>query len=148
MTNGQPNAESVPMPLPDPISRFFWDGVRDHKLLILRCDNCGKFIHFPRDVCRFCLSTELTPTAVSGQATLDTWTEPFQSSDPFFSERVPYIVAIVELVEQSHLKMVTNIVDCPADHLRIGMDVVVDFREIAPGLVLPLFKPEPLRGPA
>jgi uncharacterized OB-fold protein len=143
MTNGQPNLQSVPFPVPDTLSRFFWDGLRDRKLLILRCDNCGMFIHFPRDVCRYCLSTELTATEVSGRATLDTWTEPYQSPHPFFAGRVPYIVAIVELVEQAHLKLVSNMVDCPADQLRIDMEVVVDYREAAPGLLLPLFKPQP-----
>ncbi len=144
MTNGQPRVVPValPVPVPDAMSRFFWEGVQDRKLMILRCDDCGMFIHFPRDVCRFCLSVRLKPTEVSGRATLDTWTEPHQSTDPFFAERVPYIVAIVELAEQPHLKTVTNIVDCDADRLRTGMELVVDFREIAPNLVLPLFKPK------
>jgi hypothetical protein len=140
-----PSAEDVaawaPMPEPDEVSRFFWDGVREHKLLILRCDQCGKFVHWPRDVCKFCLATHLTPREVSGRAALETWTEPYQSPHPWFQHRVPFILAVVELPEQEDLKLVTNIVDCAADDLRIGMALVVDFVEIAPGLTLPLFKP-------
>lgn len=154
MTASQPNSSEVSaiapqMPVADSLSQFFWDGVNKHQLLILQCNHCGKFIHWPRDLCRFCLSTDLSPTVVSGRATLDTWTEPYQSADPYFAARVPYILAIVELPEQEHLKLVTNIVDCPADDLRIGMDLTVDFREVAPGLTLPLFRPSagPQGGP-
>ena len=50
-------------------------------------------------------------------------------------------LAVVELVEQANLKMVTNLVDYDKDALRIDMPVRVAFREVAPGLTLPLFAP-------
>ncbi len=145
MTSQAPSVDEVgampPMPEPDEVTRFFWDGIANHKLLILRCDHCGKYIHWPRDVCRFCLSTQLTPREVSGRAVLDTWTEPYQSPHPWFQHRVPFVLAVVELPEQEDLKMVTNIIDCPADDLCLGMALVVDFVQVAPGLTLPMFKP-------
>ena len=53
---------------------------------------------------------------------------------------MPYALAVVELVEQKHLKMVTNIVEIDPDDVRIGMPVEVVFREVATGVTLPLFK--------
>jgi uncharacterized protein len=141
MTTELTSANCPPLPQPDELTEFFWDGVNNQELRVLKCDNCGKFIHWPRPVCRFCLATSLTPTQVSGRGRLHTWTIPLQPFDRYFFERLPYVLAVVELDEQPGLMMVTDIVDCAEDDLRIDMPVEVTFREVAPGITLPLFKP-------
>ena len=133
--------ESPPVPVPDELTQFFWDGVARHELLILRCDRCGHYIHEPLPHCRFCLSRDLTPTKVSGRARLDTFTIIMQPSHPYFLARVPYNLAVVELEEQAGLKMVTNVVDCAEADLRVGMALEVTFRAVAPGVTLPQFRP-------
>ena len=60
---------------------------------------------------------------------------------PFWVDKVPYVLASVELPEQPDLKMLTNIVECEHDALEIGMPVEVTFREVAAELTLPFFKP-------
>jgi uncharacterized protein len=127
------------VPEPDDLTRFFWEGVNEGRLLIQRCSGCGKFIHPPRLVCRFCLSTALVPAEVSGGGVLETFTIPLQPFHPWFQQRVPYVLAVVELDEQEDLKLVTNIVDCDEDDLRCGKRVRVDFREVQPGFSLPYF---------
>ena len=129
------------MPEPDKITQFFWDGVNDHKLLILRCQSCGHFIHWPREMCRFCLSTDLVPTEVSGRGTLETWTMVYQPYHPFFFDKVPYSLCVVELAEEENLKVVSNMVDCAEEDFRIDLPVEVVFREVGPGLTLPQFRP-------
>ncbi len=136
-----PDAVYPPLPEVDESTRFFWDGVAAHRLLILRCDRCGFYVHWPREVCPKCLSTSLTPSPVSGDATLATWTFPNQPFDPYYATHLPYVLAVVELVEQRGLKMVTDIVDCDKDDLRIDMPLRVTFREVVPGCTLPLFAP-------
>jgi len=130
-----------PLPEPDELTQFFWDGVHAHELRILRCDGCGKFIHWPRPVCRFCLGTSLTPTVVSGRGRLHTWTIPLQPFDAYFRSHLPYVLAVVELDEQPGLMVVTDIVDCAEEDLALDMPVEVTFREVAPGVTLPLFRP-------
>jgi uncharacterized OB-fold protein len=129
----------VPRPIREGLAAFFWDGVDQGKLLIQRCGPCGHYIHWPREICPACLSQDLAPAEVSGRATLDTWSIPAIPFHPFFLDKIPYIFAVVELPEQRHLKMLTNIVDCAAEDLRIGMQLEVTYREVAPGLTLPLF---------
>lgn len=138
-----PAATYPPVPAPDALTDFFWQGVAEHRLMILRCDACGFYIHWPRPVCRNCLATSLTPAPVSGDATLATWTFPSQPSDPYYQGHLPYALAVVELVEQAGLKMVTDLVDYDKESLRPDMPVRVTFREIAPQLTLPLFTPVP-----
>ena len=105
--------ESIPpLPQPDALTQFFWDGTQAHKLLILRCQDCGHYIHYPRPICNKCLSTNLAPGEVSGKGVLDTYTIPMQPIDPYFIEHMPYVYAVVELAEEKNLKIITNIIDC------------------------------------
>jgi uncharacterized OB-fold protein len=135
-------ALAPPMPEPDEITQFFWDGVNEHRLLILRCNACGHYVHLPREVCRFCLSTDLAPAEVSGRGTVETVTIPMQPFNAWFQRRVPYVLAVVELEEEEDLKLVTNIVDCDPDDVTCGMAVHVVFRQVHPDLILPLFAPD------
>jgi uncharacterized OB-fold protein len=62
---------------------------------------------------------------------------PFHPSVP-----VPYVIAIVELVEQPALRIVANIIGCPAEDVHIGMDVRVEF-EAQGEYFVPYFVPAP-----
>jgi len=53
----------------------------------------------------------------------------------------PYVVAIVELDEQTGLRLMTNIVGCAVEEVEIGMQVEVCFEALEDGGWLPLFKP-------
>ena len=137
----QPPPPAPPLPAPDALTQFFWDGAAEHKLLILRCSSCGTYLHPPRPVCRVCLSTEQAPAEMSGRATLYTWTVCEQAFHPFFADKLPYAYATVELEEQAGLRLITNVVDCPPDELEAGMPLVVTFRELSPELTVPHFRP-------
>jgi uncharacterized OB-fold protein len=134
--------EVVPVvPAPDALTGFFWEAARERRLAILRCDDCGWYVHWPRPVCKRCHSFSLTPTDVSGRGTLYTWAVCMKAFDPWFESRVPYILAVVELVEQAGLKLVTNLVDCAEDDLEAGMGVEVRFEDVTPEVTLPVFRP-------
>jgi uncharacterized OB-fold protein len=53
---------------------------------------------------------------------------------------VPYVIAIVELVEQTGLRFTTNIVGCSPEDVSIGMPVAVTF-EPAGEAWAPVFAP-------
>jgi uncharacterized OB-fold protein len=55
-------------------------------------------------------------------------------------QQEPYIVAEVDLVEQPGLRLVSNLVECPVEDVRIGMNVEVTF-EAADDVWIPLFRP-------
>lgn len=54
---------------------------------------------------------------------------------------MPYVVAIVELVEQEGLQLTTRIVNCDPGDVRIGMPVSIVFDD-RDGVRLPLFEPD------
>ena len=96
-------AQSPPMPQADEVTRFFWDGLAEGELRIQRCQACGKYIHYPKPICRFCQSTELAGEAVSGRATLYSWTIAVQAFHPFWIDRLPYTIGTVELLSLIHI---------------------------------------------
>ena len=129
------------LPTPDDTTRFFWDGLAEGELRIQRCQACGKYIHYPKPICRFCHSRELAGEKVSGRATLHSWTVATQAFHPFWIARLPYTIVTVELAEQKGLMFMSQIVDCEEAELRADLPLEVVFREVAPELTLPLFRP-------
>ena len=119
-------------------NRFFWTSGEDGRLRFLRCDECGFFVHPPSPICPECLCKRLTPTAVSGRATVATLTVNHQPWIPGYDP--PYVVAIIEIEEQPSVRLMTNIVRCAPDDVRIGMPVQVAFVH-RDDVWLPLFEP-------
>lgn len=129
------------LPTPDNETRPFWDAAREGKLLIKQCNSCDRFHFYPRPFCPRCWNDDVEWTEASGRGTLYTWSVVHVNDLPPFPERVPYVAAIVELEEGP--RIMTNIVDCEFDALRIGMPVEVTFRPASDEFTLPLFRPAP-----
>lgn len=129
------------LPNPDQLTQFFWDGAKAHRLMILRCDRCGFYLHWPRVICKRCQSFELTPTEVSGRGSVYTFTIAEQAFHPWFADKLPYVIAVVELVEQPNLKLVSNIVGCAVTDVHCGLEVEATYEQRAPELTLPMFRP-------
>jgi uncharacterized OB-fold protein len=51
-----------------------------------------------------------------------------------------YVVGLVTIAEQDDVRLMTNVVDCPEDELRVDMDVEVSFEQHE-DVWLPLFRP-------
>jgi uncharacterized OB-fold protein len=134
-------ASSPPVPTGDALTGFFWDGIDDHRLMILRCQSCGHYVHYPRPICDHCQSTELAPEAVSGRATLYSWTSVRQAFHPYFVDKIPYVLAVVELVEEPGLRLTTNLPGLAEEQIRIGMDLEVFFSQVTDSLTLAMFRP-------
>jgi uncharacterized OB-fold protein len=135
------------LPELDDTNRAFWQGGADGALRFWRCQACAFWIHPPLPVCPMCHSKDLAVEAVSGRATLATFTINHQPWMP--GPELPYAVAIVELVEQVGLRLTTNLINCPLDDVRSGMAVRVVFEHHADpagdgdDVWLPLFEPDP-----
>jgi uncharacterized OB-fold protein len=118
-------------------SQFFWDGVKEGRLLIQRCAACGALRHPPRPMCPRCHSLDWDTLESSGRGTVYSFVMPRHPQFPFFDD--DYIVGLIELEEGTRL--VSNVVDVAPDEARIGMAVVVRFDEFDGGVVLPVFTP-------
>ncbi len=127
------------LPLVTPENEHYWRGGARGELCFLRCQDCRHLVHPPSPVCPVCLSRTLEPDAVSGRATVHTFSVNHQPWIPGFDP--PYVVAIVEIEEQPSLRLTTNLVNCEIDAVEIGMRVQVCFEDVGEGVFLPLFEP-------
>ena len=129
------------VPRIDEESRGWFEGLARHELWLQRCGSCGTIRFHPRAVCTVCLSSEVAWERSSGRGTVYTFTVTFQNQAPGFREELPYVLAVVELGDG--VRMLTNIVGCPPDAVRIGMPVEVVFEDVTPEVTLPKFRPLP-----
>jgi uncharacterized protein len=127
------------LPTVEDESRAFWDAAHAGRLLIASCRSCGIVHHYPRPFCPSCWSDDVALIEASGRATLYTYSTVYRNELPPFSDRVPYVAAVVELEEGPRL--MTNIVDCDPGALRIGMALRVTFQELSPEISAPVFVP-------
>jgi len=131
----------LPLPALEPETERFWRACREGRLEIVRCRDCGWWVHPPRPVCPRCHARDVGWEEVSGRGTIVSFTVNHQPWFPGMD--VPYVIALVELAEQEGLRLTTNLVgSAPAD-VRIGMAVRVTFRPVSDDVALPLFEPDP-----
>jgi uncharacterized OB-fold protein len=135
------------LPKVEDSNRFFWTSGADGRLRFLRCQDCGYFIHPPVPICPRCHSKRLEPEAVSGRATVVTYSINHQPWMP--GPELPYVVAIVEIEEVPEVRLTTNIVNCAPDDVQSGLPVQVVFERHADepdDVYLPLFEPRSAGG--
>jgi len=126
------------LPKLTPQNEHFWQGGADGELRFLRCTSCEEYIHPPSPRCPKCLGKQIEVSAVSGRATVATFTLNHQPWVP--SPDHPYVIAIVEIEEQEGVRLMTNIVGCPPEDVTIGMPVEVVFEQHE-DVYMPLFQP-------
>ena len=122
----------IPAPQTNPEIQPFWDAAAQGTLMVKRCAACGQAHHYPRAICPFCGSDRTEWQQASGQGTI-------YSYSVMRRVPVPYAIAYVTLAEG--VTMVTNIVDCDLDQIRIGQPVKVVFKPTDGGPPVPMFTP-------
>jgi hypothetical protein len=75
-----------------------------------------------------CGASDLRWERVSGRGSVFTYTVAFRPTHPAFADRVPYVIAVVELEEGP--KMTTNIVNVEPAAVVIGMEVEATFEDV------------------
>ena len=133
------NAYKKPVPRIDEETRGYWEACRRHELVLQRCGQCGTLRYYPRAVCPECLSSEVRWEKMSGRGTVYTFTVTYQNQAPGFREELPYVLAYVRLDEGP--QMLTNVVGCKPDEVKIGMPVEVTFEDVNDEIAIPRFRP-------
>ncbi|GMG94368.1 OB-fold domain-containing protein [Cupriavidus metallidurans] len=117
-------------PTEHPDNGEFWAAAREGRLLVRHCDSCGKPHWYPRTLCPFCLGTTHWKQA-SGRGTIYSYSVTRRAGP------TPFCMAYVTLEEG--VTMMTQIVDCDLDSVRIGQKVQLRFSPSDGGAPLPTF---------
>jgi len=115
------------MPRPQLEDREFWEGAGRGELRIQRCRSCGRHQHYARMLCSHCGKATLEWVTASGNGTVYSFTVIRQNGVPPFNERIPFVVATVDLDEHGARMIAAMPALDPAD-ARIGMRVRATFR--------------------
>jgi uncharacterized OB-fold protein len=112
-----------------------------------RCDGCGRFAWYPEPACRRCGGARFAWIPVSGRGRLFSWSVVRRAFIPQFRTLVPFVPGLVTIEEDPAVRLVTRIVDCDPDALRIDQPLQAVFRPLDfPGIerrvIAPMFTPD------
>jgi uncharacterized OB-fold protein len=134
---------SLPAPAPfvHPEIKAFWDATAEGRLMLPKCEDCQAVIWYPRPFCPKCSSLRIGWVQASGRGTVYSFTVNRRGTAdlPEYRNSGTYVLAYVELEEGP--RVMTNIVDCDPDSVRIGQAVTVVFHDTGQGTALPRFRP-------
>ena len=124
--------DDFPLPdVEDPLTAPYFAGAARGELTIPRCGSCGRFVWYPAPECPGCASEAVAWVAVSGDANLFSWAVLRRAFLPAFDTMVPFVTALVALVEDPAVRLCTYIVDADPESLVADTEVHVTFRPLS-----------------
>lgn len=126
-----------PVPIPDEISKPFWDACNERRLVMQTCKTCNKMQYPPQKSCSECGSADnMEWREVSGRGSINGYIVVYDSRIRLWQTEQPYNVAIVQLEEDPTINFFSNLQGTPVDKVPVGASVQVDFQEAAPGQLI------------
>ena len=119
----------IPSPPINPENKAFFDAAREGRLLLGSCRSCKELHYYPRAICPFC-ADETQCVAAKGNGKLYSYS---------VMRRVPEPYAIAYVTLDEGVTMLTNLVDCDLDRLKIGDAVRLVFKAAEGGEMIPMF---------
>ncbi len=122
--------DRLPGILVDGDNKDYYRGWLERRLVLNRCEDCGRWHHPPKPVCPECWSDRVRPTPVSGRGTVHllVWLRQGPPADGV-DYSMPHPVVTVELEEQAALRFTSTVVDTTMDELEIGDPVELTWVE-------------------
>lgn len=129
-----------PIPVPDDLTRGFWEASARGVLAVQYCADCNFYTHPPRLLCGGCASPNVSWRDVSGKGKIYSWAVMRMQSVAGFEQSVPYCTLLVELDEMPKL-LLAGYLPGEGAELSIGAPVEVFFEDIeGSDLKLPNFR--------
>lgn len=115
----------TPVPERSGLDAPYWSGLREHRLLVQRCDVCAAWQWGPEWICMHCRSAdvgwaEVPRTSGDYRGEIFSWERVWHPTDKGLADAVPYLVVLVALPEAGGVRMVGNLLGDP------GADAVID----------------------
>lgn len=127
MTADWTETPSFLVPVPNEEDAEFWQGARRGELRIQRCTTCGLHQHYARFLCSHCGETTLEWVTAAGLGTVYSFTVIRQNGVPPFRDRLPFVVATVDLDEPG-ARLIAAMPTVAPEAARVAMRVRATFR--------------------
>jgi uncharacterized OB-fold protein len=125
------------IPVPDELSKPFWDAVNEKRLVLQNCSACNRRQYPPQEKCAACGSAQkLEWKEVNGRGHISSY---IVIEDGRLDRRMPdqpYNLALIILDEDQDINFYSNLPGVPVDDVPVGAAVEVVFEEVAPGQLI------------
>lgn len=130
-----------PQPRPDSDSLPFWDGLRQGKLLIQYSEMADRWQFPPLERCRHS-GGPLVWRQVGRRGRIHSFIVQRQALAPGYGEKLPYVIALVELAEAPGIRLPTQLVGCVPEQVQVGDQVSCEIVPLPGGdFQIPVFRP-------
>ena len=119
----------IPEPMRDGLDATFWEGLRDHRLVVQRCAACGVRWFPPEWLCPKCRSLDFAWDEMGATGRIFTWTRVWHPTHPALTDTCPYVAVVVELDDDRRIRLVGNLVADPLAEVVIGAPVEAVFED-------------------
>jgi len=131
-------AYTKPLPTIEGFAKEFYDWCKQRELRFQRCLDCAAWRHVPREMCAECGSWNSEWAKSSGHGKVFTWTVVARPMHPAFQADCPYAAVVIEMDEG--VRLLSQVVDCPPNELRMDLPVEVVFDDVTAEITLPKFR--------
>jgi len=120
-----------PVPVPDKLSKPFWDAVQQRRLIVQNCTACNRKQYPPEPVCAKCGSAEhLEWREVKGRGKIHGYCVMYDSRIIPLHEDQPFNIAIIKLEEDPEIMFFSHLPGTPAGEVPLGAAVELVFEEM------------------
>lgn len=117
-----------PSPVPDALSKPFWDACNEERLVMQNCNACNWLQFPPEPTCSQCGSKDhLEWKQMSGRGKIHGYAVMYDTRIRTFQKEQPYNIALIELEEDPAILLYSNLPGTPADNVPVGATVQVMF---------------------
>lgn len=108
-------------------ARYHREMAQRYRMEAGKCKKCGHVYFPPRLICRECQGREFETIVLSERGKLLSFTV-IHTPASQFKDISPYALGILETKEGA--KLTAQIVDIPADQIKTGMELQIEFRRV------------------
>ena len=127
----------TPAPTVTQANAAFWAATAEGRFQLQRCNECDTVLWFPRRHCPSCWTENVSTFDASGKGVVYSFTV-IRKGAMAYKESGPFVIAYVELAEGP--RVMTNIVDCDVETVKVGMPVEVVWHDTGQGNALYRFR--------
>lgn len=124
------------LPEGDRDSKPYWDGIRNHKLLVQTCSDCGLRRWPASPICRKCLGRKAAWEPVSGTGTIASWIVVRRPPNQAYDGAVPYAVVLVRLAEDPAMLVIGHVATPHVSAIKRGQKMRAVFLDVDDGTQL------------
>ena len=127
----------IPRPLPnieDKLYQPFLRGLKERRLMVQRCEDCGHYQWPPREFCGKCHGESLSWTEVPQEGDVYTFSVVYRPFHPWFREHVPYALSVVDV--GNGVRLLGATFGPEAENVTCGQHMRAEFEDMSEDIAL------------